>query len=579
MTQSSESRPRDGEVNAAVVTRHAFRFYRIGNPPAWTIVAISLSIVVGSAIGVLPPIFIGAMIDALQQHEPSKTIHQLLLYVSVSLGSGAIGLASAYASGIFRETIARNLQLYMIAKLGRARFDALAEMTFGQVANRLLGDVRALCTQMENSLFPTLSSTLGLAATIIAMVHEDYRLAAVALVCSLAVFLPLRIVRPRVIALQRRLAQTGDEFYGALGESNSLAALATYRNGAAERGKMAYFEDLTRRLFGLRVRQNVNAGVAGFLSSLAGAVGPSAVLLLGIYLAIRGELSAGTIVTILIYQSRLSAPMTSLAQLQLTVYTMQVIIARLLEVADLPEESSGDVQFSHGEIALNGIKAVRGERTVLHHVDVRIPKGSHLALIGPSGTGKSSLVSLLTRLYEPCEGTISIDGVDLRQFSLDSLRAGIALVAQEPLVFDLSLRENLTLMNPAATSSDLARAIRIARLDSVVSALPNGLDTLLGQRGFRLSGGERQRICLARAILQNPQILILDEALTGVDIEMEQSILSDLRTHFTDRTIVIITHRLGSIRTLDGAIALESGRASLRMRNDLMTVGAGASPA
>jgi ATP-binding cassette, subfamily B, bacterial len=537
----------------------ARRLLAIGKPPLWTLIAIPATIVVTAALSVLPPQFIGNMIDALQHRNSSATVHQLVLYMVVTLVFGALGLASNYSSSILRETFTRNLQLNLIAKLNRARFDALSALTFGQLTNRAVGDPRALCTQLENSFFPTISSVCLLVATIVAMTRIDYRLALVALAFALLVFFPLRMVGPRIVATQRRLAKAGDEFFGAVAESGSLEGLAMFRNGNAARQKQRRLEDMTANMFRMRVKQVVIGGVASVASTMTNTIGPAAVMALGAYLAAHGQISVGAIVTILIYQSRMPGPLGALSQLQVSIATIGVLTRRLLEIADLPEERSGSLPFVPGAIRWEGVRAANDGCDVLADINLTLERGAHVALVGPSGAGKSSLATLVTRLREPYAGTISIAGVNVTDISLESLRSAVCLVAQEPFILDATIRENLTLKAPHADPPAVDRAVAMTRLTDMLAQLPQGLETPVGQRGFRLSGGERQRICLARALLASPEVLILDEALTGVDIGMERKILEDIRAEYAGRTLVVITHRLESVARFDRVVVMNAG--------------------
>ncbi|MGA8841031.1 MAG: ABC transporter ATP-binding protein [Candidatus Aquilonibacter sp.] len=537
----------------------AARFFALGRVPAWTLIVLPLTIVVLAALSALPPLFIGNIVDALQHRDVHGVVRALGFYVSIAILLALLGLGSSYASSIFRETLARNIQLSLFAKINRASFESLSAMTLGQVTNRILGDVRQMGTQLEYSLFPVLSNVCALLATLGIMIRLDYRLALVAFVCAFAVLLPLRIASPRVMRLQRLSSAKSDEVFGTVAEAASLTGLAAHRNAAAARHKMSHIEALTSDVFKLRVRSVILGGITGVGTSLMGMIGPSAVMALGAYLVLRGELSVGVIVAILIYQSRISAPITTLSQLQLTFAGMGVTIGRILEIANLPDESSGSKAFHPGTITFRDVSASREGRTILNRASFEIELGRHVAIIGASGAGKSSVASLILRLCERSSGRIAVGPHNLEEFVLEGLRSSIGLVSQDPFVTNASMRDNITLNQTSVEPEAFARVISVARLDEVIARLPQGLDTVLGQRGFRLSGGECQRICLARGLLQDPDILILDEALTGVDIDMERRIIEDIRDAYSTRTIIVMTHRLDSIRDFDTLIALESG--------------------
>jgi ATP-binding cassette, subfamily B, bacterial len=551
---------RDGTIETLLQAR---RLFALGKPPLWTLFAVPATIVATALLSVLPPLLIGNMIDSLTHRNAEATFRQLMLYVGITLLLALVGLAGSYSSSAFRETLTRNIQLHLLEKLNRSQYRALSLLTFGQLTNRSIGDPRTLCNQLEYSLFPTLYSVCTLAATIVAMVRVDYRLALIAIGFSVLVFVPLRLAGPHISALQKRMAETTDAFSGEVADFGSLAALTLLRNGAAARHKQRRLESVTSRLLHLRIRQVFVGGISGVASTLSGTLGPGALMAYGAYLAVHGQIGAGAIVTLLIYQSRMSGPLNSLSALQLVIASMGVATRRLLEVADLPEEISGSVAFEPGPIVFAGVRTEHDGREVLRGIDVTIEQGSHIVLAGPSGAGKSSLANLFSRLHDPSRGSIKIGPNDLRSFALESLRAAVCVVPQDPVLFDASLLDNLTVTCPQPKREDIETAIRLAQLEGVIERLPLGLEAHVGQRGFKLSGGERQRICLARALLQQPQVLVLDEALTGVDVETEQRILRNIRSAFRGRTLVVITHRLEGLETFDRVIRLERGCTSV----------------
>lgn len=536
------------------------RIVAAGRPPMWTVLVIPSLIIIGSGIIVLPPIFIGHIVDALTRRNFPGAMTQLGLYVIMGLLASTLGLINGYASAIFRESLARNVQLNLFAKLQRTPLSEIAPLTLGQVTNRLAGDIRTLTTQIEYSLFPTLSNVLLLLATVMAMVYIDYRFAIVSLVCSAVLVVPLRIAQPHITSLQTHAANVGDRLFGLIAEWSALPALRAMRNTEAARAIRRQLATLSREAMKLRVAQVVLSGCTSIATNLAGVIAPAAIMLLGAFLSTHGRITAGEIVTVLMYQSRLSAPINALSSLQATFATMGVAAKRLLQIFGLPDEQSGLAPFRAGEIAFEDTRVMHGARLICDRVDVRVAHGDHVALTGPSGGGKSSLAALINRSYEPARGAIRIAGADVREYTLESLRAAVCLVTQDPFIFDGSVLDNLRLNAGDVSEEQIRQAMALARFDTVLARLTDGLDTVVGQRGFRLSGGEGQRLCLARALLQNPDILILDEALTGIDTDLERVILGDLRRHLEGKTLIVITHRLESIAEFDRVMTLDRGK-------------------
>jgi ATP-binding cassette, subfamily B, bacterial len=538
----------------------ARRLLALGRPPSWTLFVLPASIVVASALSVLPPLFVGRMVDGLTRRDFSSVMQQLALYAAVTVLYGLAQLTDGYVSSIFRETFARNMRVGLVRKLDKVCFDALSRLTPGEVINRVTSDVDGLSMQFQYALFPTLLNVCMLLATIAAMAAVDARLSAIAVGFALLTLLPLRFTARRIAALHREQAEATDDLQSYMQEGATLAGLALLRNPRAGASRMSRFEAIATSISKFGITQSLVSEGAGLAGTLVNMLGPTAVLGIGAYLVARGQMTPGAIVTMLIYQARMVAPLGALSSLQVMVAAIGVVARRLFDVLDLPDERSGDALFELGALRIRNVEVLKDERAILRAVTLTIQPGAHIVLNGPSGSGKSTLATLLLRFYDPASGTISVGDKELPLFSLSSLRESVALVSQDPMVFDASLLENLTLMRPNAGAEDIAEALAICDLHDVVGRLPDGLKTRLGQRGFRLSGGERQRLCLARAVLQQPKLLILDEALTGVDVETEAQILARLRTRFRESTMFVITHRLDSVSGFDGVVGMEDGR-------------------
>jgi len=537
----------------------ASRFFRLGHVPIWTLLTLPVAIVAMSVLAAIPPLLIGRIVDSLQHLDSAKTMRELMLYLAVAFASGVLGLGLTYTTTIFRETLSRNIQLTLLDKIKRASLEGMSTLTLGQVTNRLLGDVRQLSNQLEYSIFPVLSNVCTIVATILVMVRVDYRLAAIAFVCAFAVVLPLRISSPRVAALGRSASTENDRLVNTVNEAVSAPGLTALRNPIAGMRIGQIFQKQTAEVFRLRVRGVLVGAFGGLGTSLAAMIGPIGVMALGAYLVVHGQLSAGAIVSVLIYQSRISAPFMALSGLQTSFATMGVTIERLMEIADLPEQDCGTAAFSPGRISLQGVCLVRGEHAILNRVTIDVEQGQHVAIVGESGAGKSSLAALFPRFAEATAGRMMIGENRIDEIHIGELRKSICLVPQDPFLTHASLRENITLNCESVDPQALENVVSAVQLSDLVERLPDGLDTIIGHRGFPVSGGERQRICLARGLLQDAQILILDEALSGVDIEMERQILADVRKAFVSKNLFVITHRVSSVMDFDTFIVLESG--------------------
>lgn len=540
--------------------RAIVRVIRGGRPPIGWAISAAASLAFVAAINVLPPMFTGRIIDALQHGNATATMRQLGAYVLVTILAAVLGFFNSYATSTFRESIARNLRVSLMEKLLRARLCALERLSFGEVANRLSDDLDGLCYKFEYSLFPTVQAACVLIATLTAMFAIDKRFAAISCVAVAISVLPSRLVAARFTSLQRNEAGNHDRRASAVSENATVAALALLRHPRAAARQLARYAALADEARSIRLGSAATSGIASVLTTLINLTGPAAVLALGAVLLLHHASTVGTIVTFLLFQSRLYGPFSSLSTLPLQITGCGVLAQRVLEIADMEEESSGNAAFGGGDIAIASISVVKSERTIVDDAHLTIENGTHVALVGPSGAGKSTIGSLLLRLHDPSRGTIRVGGLELPAFDLRSLREAVVLVPQDPLVFDTTLRDNLTYLNPTASDDDVEGAVDACALREVIDRLPERYETHLGQRGFRLSGGERQRVCVARALIARPQTIVLDEALTGVDVEAEARILDRLRELYQGRTLIVVTHRLHSIVNFDRIFVIEDGR-------------------
>ena len=531
-------------------------------PLPW-LLAVAGGFVLVALLGALPPIFTGRIVDALQHLRATDAMYQLGLYVAVTIGYGVVGGFSTYATAALREALVRNLRLALMAKLQRARFDELSAITLGEVATRITADIEMMCNQLEYSVLPTLQGAISIAATAAIMLTQNVPLSIVSFTLVAFVIIPLRVVTPRLAAMQKDYSSMRDDLCGTVNETANLGAQALLRNVRAAARERTLLRDLVDRMRRMRLAQTALGETANLATILLNVLGPVAILGVGTYLLLHHQIaSIGVIITFLMFHGRLAGPFAGLSSLPMQIASVGVLANRLVDIFGLREEVSGAAIFANGTIDMREIRIARDGRTILDGASVSIPRGGRIAIVGPSGSGKSTLAMLPLRLYDPDSGSVRIGGQGVSDFDLGDLRNAVALVSQDPLIFDTSLYENLTYTNPSVSQERVLEAIDFCLLGDLVATLPEGLQTRLGQRGFRLSGGERQRICLARAILGDPQILILDEALTGVDAESEATITAGLRERLVAGTLVVVTHRLRAIAEFDSIIVVEGGRVS-----------------
>jgi ATP-binding cassette, subfamily B, bacterial len=530
-------------------------------PPPLLVAASAAAFLAVAALGVLPPLYTANIVDALQRRDLAVAFHALGAYLAVTIGYALAQFASSYATSWLRESLVVNLRVALMEKLRSASLQELSKLTLGEIANRIATDIESLTGQLEFCVVPVVQGVVSIVATAAVMLTQNVELSLVSFAIVGLVVVPIRLVTPRLSAQQRRISAMRDDLCGTINETANLSALALLRNRSAARREGARLLDLVTRMRALKLKQTVTGEWAALATTALNLLGPTAILGVGALQLMQHRLdSLGTIIAFLMFYGRLAAPFSSLSGVPLQVAAIGVVAQRLMDIFDLADEASGSAPFAHDAIEFRGVRVERGERVLLSGVDLHVAPGMHAAIVGPSGSGKSTLATLIPRLYDVSAGEVSIGREAIADLDLATLREGVAFVAQDPLIFDATLHENLTYTRPDASPDDVAEAISLAGLDGVVGRLSEGLQTRLGQRGFRLSGGERQRICVARALVQRPDVLILDEALTGLDLEHELHVLRGIRAFMKGRTLLLITHRIASVADFDRIFIVEKGR-------------------
>ncbi|GAA0318772.1 hypothetical protein GCM10010302_67290 [Streptomyces polychromogenes] len=425
---------------------------------------------------------------------------------------------------------------------------------------------------------------MPVAVTLTVMFRLSWQITAAALLLLPLFLLPARVMGGRLTALMRQTAAC----------HSSLTALMTERFSAPGAGLVKLFADpeaestgftaRATRIKELEVRSTVSQFLFVIALALVSALAVALVYGLGGYLAVTGTIRAGTVVTLALLLRELYDPLTRLAGTRLDLITALVGFERILEVLDLPPlvtEPAHPKQLPAGplpvefdevtfaypapdQVSLASLEDAatldtRGGEDVLRKVSFRIEPGTLTALVGPSGAGKSTLATLIPRLYDTDHGSVRIGGADVRDLSFATLRRTVGMVTQDSHLFHDTVRANLTLADPEATDEDLWHALRRARVDGLVRSLPEGLDTVVGERGHRLSGGERQRLTIARVLLARPRVVILDEATAHLDAHAEAAVQEALTEALQGRTALVIAHRLATVRAADRILVLEAG--------------------
>ncbi len=544
-------------------------------------------ILVSAGLAAVSPFLLRAVLDdAIPQRD--TTLLALLVggMIAIAVVTGALGVAQTWLSNTVGQRVMHDLRAAVYRHLQRLSLAFFTRTRTGELQSRIANDIGGIQNVVTSTATSIVSNVTTVVATVAAMVLLDPLLAVFSLaLLPLFVWLTRRVGNERkriTSARQRRMADLSALVEESLSVSGILLGKTTGRGEElAER-----FRRESEQLADLEVRARM-AGrwrMASVQTSFA--VMPALVYLLG-GLSIAGggaSISIGTLVAFTTLQTRLFFPVGSLLSVSVEVQSSLALFERIFEYLDLPVE----IAERPGAVALNR-EAVRGdvrfERVSFRHdgaadwtlrdVDLHVPAGTRVAVVGETGAGKTTLGHLVARLHDPQHGRITIDGVDLRDLTFASLAATVGVVSQDPYLLHASIRDNLRFARPDATDAELEAAAAAAQLDRLIAALPDGMDTLVGERGHRFSGGEKQRLALARTLLRDPPVLVLDEATSALDTETERALNAALRVLAEGRTTITIAHRLSTVRDADRIVVLRRGEVAEQGTHDELLAAGG----
>ncbi|MBI5832221.1 MAG: ABC transporter ATP-binding protein [Armatimonadetes bacterium] len=509
--------------------------------------------------------------DVVTKHQPHLLVPALLVMFGVHLVGAALSAVRTYALGVGTQRLACDLRNQLYARVQAHSMQFFHERRSGDLIARLVGDVDSV-QEVLNSLVEVLNSALQFVMVAAILIYLDWRIGLLTLLPMAGVFGLVMLFNNRIRDLYRRVRDRLGDVSAKLSENllGVLVIKAFAREEAeAQRFSVENERYLHESLRGVTARTIYFPSVftVGFLSSVA-------MIGVGAQRAMAGALSVGSIMAFSRYWWQLFQPVYSLATTNEMVQRANAAASRIFELLDAPLEITDapdalELAEARGALSLRGVSFTYPERDqTLTELDLVVPAGASIGVVGPSGAGKSTLVALLLRLYDPQAGQILVDGHDLRAVTQTSLRRHYGVVTQEPFLFNASVRHNIAYAAGEAGDEQIIEAARQANAHDFIEALPEGYDTVVGERGVKLSGGQKQRICIARAFLANPAILLLDEATAAVEPESEAIIQSALERLMAHRTSVTISHRLSMVRGCDQIAVICDGRLAQLGRHD-----------
>ncbi|MER6101519.1 ABC transporter ATP-binding protein [Streptomyces sp. NPDC001832] len=550
-------------------------------------VALFLMLSVATALlAVATPVLAGRVVNAIVAGKDGHTVTRLSLLIAViAVAEAALGLAGRWLSANLGEGLIVDLRTAVFDHVQRMPIAFFTRTRTGALVSRLNNDVIGAQRAFSNTLSGVVSNVVTLLLTLGVMLSISWQITALALVLLPVFVLPARRMGTRMARLQREAAAHNAAMGTRMTERFSAPGATLIKLFGRPADESAEFAARAGRVRDIGVRTAMAQSVFITALTLVSALALALVYGLGGFYALRGQLDAGAVVSLALLLTRLYAPLTALAGARVEVMSALVSFERVFEVLDLkplieqkPDaravpEGPVSVEFdgvrfgypSADKVSLASLEDVatldtRGGGEVLRGVSFRAEPGQTVALVGSSGAGKSTIAQLLPRLYDTDEGSVRIGGIDVRDLSVDTLRDTLGMVTQDGHLFHESVRANLLLARPEATEEDLWDALRRSRLDGLVASLPDGLDTVVGERGYRLSGGERQRLTIARLLLARQRVVILDEATAHLDNTSEAAVQEALTEALAGRTAVVIAHRLSTVRAADLILVVENGQ-------------------
>jgi ATP-binding cassette subfamily B protein len=574
------------------------RIIGYAKPYKWYLALFLTATIFDALITVVNPLLLRAIIDkGILGHSDAIVIGIAVAVAAVAIFDAFLGFTIRWYSSRIGEGLIYDLRTQVFSHVQQQPVAFFTRAQTGSLVSRLNSDVIGAQQAITSTMSSVVSNILTVGAILVTMFYLSWQISLIALVLIPLFLLPARRVGRRLQRLTRESMQLDAAMGSTMTERFNVAGAMLVKLFGRPREESEVFAERAGRVRDIGVTQSMYGSVFFISLTLLAALATAVVYGLGGSLVIRGVLQIGTLVALSQLLIRVYGPIAQLSNVQISVMTALVSFDRVFEVLDLkplitdgpdamvlprevadgtgavgaPEIEFDDVSFrypSASEVSLASLESIAlpaPERPasaagVLHEVSFRAPSGKLTALVGPSGAGKTTITALAARLYDPNEGTVRIGGRDIRDVTLESLHDVVGVVTQDAHLFHDTIRANLTYARPSATELELIEACEAAQIWELIASLPDGLDTVVGDRGYRLSGGEKQRVALARLLLKAPSVVVLDEATAHLDSESELAVQRALKRALSGRTSLVIAHRLSTVREADQILVIEDGR-------------------
>ena len=564
-------------------------------PYSSSIVGFLISILVSAAIALVPPLLFRTIVDtAIPAGDKRRIVVLTIILVVVAMGDAILSIVQRWYSSRIGEGLIYDLRVALFDKVQNMPIAFFTRTQTGALISRLNNDVVGAQTAVTGTLGSVVSNVVVLVTTLGAMLALEWRLTVLSLVVLPVFIIPARRVGVRLQDISREQMGLNASMNTQMTERFNVAGAMLVKLFGRHREEVDAFSGRASRVRDIGITGAMYGRVFFVALGLVGALGAVAIYGVGAFMVISGGITIGTLVAMAAFVQRIYQPLTGLTNARLEVMTALVSFERVFEVLDAPVaivdrlgavdivKPIGNIEFDHvafryppgasvsiASLELAGVmQGADPDTDVLVDVSLRIDAGSTVAIVGTSGAGKTTLAMLIARMYDVTGGSVRLDGNDVRDLTGVSLRAAIGVVSQDPHMFHETIKSNLLYARPNATSDEMINACKQAQIHDVIASLPDGFDTVVGERGYRLSGGEKQRLAIARLLLKDPAVMILDEATSHLDNESEVLVQQALEAAMHNRTSIVIAHRLSTIRDADRIVVLDQGRVTEQGTHD-----------